>query len=638
MPRRLFTRGWSIRGQLTVAFLFFALLSGAIGGIALARLYAGAEETAIAEAAQVTDTLGYVIAHVETKEQPLIDDPERLQEFIGELHIRDERAVSVVDEGQIILASAYPEDVGLELVQDPADEVGTSMRDGRTIVFLGSSDARPEGVRLVSTPVRDESEGRVIGAIVYEYTPLYTALLNQANQAAVMIATANLAVVLLAVAGAVVLGRRLAAPLDALTIDALKIAATDVDTDLAEIRVPRFATREVTDLAGATNRLRRALDQRVDAARVDAERAGTLTRLGEMIAFSDGEEELIDAALGTIERLVPSTGGNLLLLNPSEDRLAIGGTWGSTTGEPGAVVAVDRASRCPAIRRGSAYAVTDASDRLQAHCGAHPVTTGSLLCVPMLALGKVVGVIHVYSDQRDHFARSDLDVVTRVAEQSALALSNARLIKTMEGLAMTDNLTGLYNGRFFDPLLERELAIAERDGLHVGVIMLDLDHFKRFNDTHGHPAGDEALKAFARSAQGALRESDVLARYGGEEFVVLARGADLQGTAIIAEKLRAAIEATVVSVGPGRTARITVSAGVSSTAGHGQDRMVLLRVADEALYQAKQEGRNRVVVSQPLFAIRDGGRAPIVRRPPARKTPIADLVAAPSGEPATVTD
>lgn len=638
MPRRLSTRGWSIRGQLTVAFLFFALLSGAIGGIALARLYAGAEETAIAEAAQVTDTLGYVIAHVETKERPLIDEPERLQEFIGELHVRDERAVSVVDQGQIILAAAYPEDVGLEFVQDPADEVGTSMRDGRTIVFLGSSDARPEGVRLVATPVREESAGRVIGAIVYEYTPLYAALLNQANQAAVMIAAANLAVVLFAVAGAVVLGRRLAAPLDALTIDALKIAATDVDTDLAEIRVPRFATREVTDLAGATNRLRRALDQRVDAARVDAERAGALTRLGEMIAFSDGEEELVDAALGTIERLVPSTGGNLLLLNPSEDRLTIGGTWGSTTGEPGAVVAVDRASRCPAIRRGSAYGVTDASDRLQAHCGAHPVTTGSLLCVPMLALGKVVGVIHVYSDHPGAFGPPELDVVSRVAEQSALALSNARLIKTMEGLAMTDNLTGLYNGRFFDPLLERELAIAERDGLHVGVIMLDLDQFKRFNDTHGHPAGDEALKAFARSAQGALRESDVLARYGGEEFVVLARGADLQGTAIIAEKLRAAVEATVVSVGPGRTARITVSAGVSSTAGHGQDRMVLLRVADEALYQAKQEGRNRVVVSQPLFAIRDGGRAPIVRRPPARKAPIADVVAAPSGEPVAITD
>lgn len=635
MPLRLPSRTWSIRGQLTAAFILFALLNVVIGGVALARLFAGAEEAAVAEATAVTNTLAYVLTDDAQEQRPLIDDPDRLQEFISELHANDERAIVVVDKGQLILSAPESDEVGLEFLQDPEDEVGAAIRDDKTITFLGRSAGDPDGIRLVAAPIRVEATGVVIGAIIYEYTPLYAALAGKATVTAAWIAIATGVILLLAVVVAFALARRVAAPLHALTIGALTIATADIGADRAEIRLPRSATREVVDLTDAIIRLRRALDLRVEAATVDAAHAGTLTRLGELIAFSDGEDELIDAATGTIERMVTSSGGNLLLLNPSEDRLTIGGVWGCTTGKPGAVVSIDRPSRCPGIRRGSAYVVADASDRLQAHCRAYPATTGSLLCIPMLALGKVVGVIHVYAEQAGAFSDRDRETITRVAEQSALALSNARLIKTMESLAMTDNLTGLFNGRFFDPLLQRELALAERDGLQVGVIMLDLDHFKQFNDAHGHPAGDEALKTFARAAQGALRESDVLARYGGEEFVVLVRAADLKGTAIVAEKLRAAVEATVVNVGPGHTARITVSAGVSSTAGHGLDRMVLLRVADEALYQAKQEGRNRVVVSRPLFTVR-ASREPRVarRRTPATLRTTVDLTDMPLTGPA----
>lgn len=628
MPLRLPSRAWSIRGQLTVAFLFFALLSGVVGGIALARVYAGAEATAIAEATEVAETLAFVVSDGMRAERPLIEDHVKLQAFIAELHVSQRRDVVVVDADQRILADAVPVEVGLEFTHDPGDEIGMVIREGAPQHFLERSAAYPGGIRLLATPLHGP-DGEVVGAVVYEYTPLHDELIARANVTAIGMIVATLLVVLLAVAVAIFLGRQLAAPLRALTI-----AVSDMGTERMAARLPRSATRELAALADAIETHRHQLDQRVEAAQVDAERAGTLTRLGEMIAFSDGEDELIDAATGTMERMVPSTGGNLLLLNPSEDQLSIGGAWGSTTGEPGAIVAIDRPSRCPGIRRGSAYVVADTSDRLQAHCRAYPATTGSLMCVPMLALGKVVGVIHVHAEQPGAFGDRDRETITRIAEQSALALSNARLIKAMEGLAMTDGLTGLFNGRFFDPLLQRELALAERDGLQVGVIVLDLDHFKQFNDTHGHPAGDEALKTFARAAQGALRESDVLARYGGEEFVVLVRDADLKGTAIVAEKLRAAVEATVVNVGPGRTARITVSAGVSSTAGHGIDRMVLLRVADEALYQAKQEGRNRVVVSRPLFTGRDGPDPRNARRrTTARVRPGVDLTDTPLAGP-----
>jgi PleD family two-component response regulator len=111
-------------------------------------------------------------------------------------------------------------------------------------------------------------------------------------------------------------------------------------------------------------------------------------------------------------------------------------------------------------------------------------------------------------------------VIRAERDSSSVAIANARLMQTMEGLANTDPLTGLRNPRFFDTHLERELAEAERDKVTVGLIMLDVDHFKKFNDTYGHPAGDEALRSLGRTLRSVVRAADVVARYGGEEFIV----------------------------------------------------------------------------------------------------------------------
>jgi len=129
------------------------------------------------------------------------------------------------------------------------------------------------------------------------------------------------------------------------------------------------------------------------------------------------------------------------------------------------------------------------------------------------------------------------------------------------------------------------------------LIAIDLDHFKQFNDTHGHPAGDEALRAFARGCLGVLRRSDTMARIGGEEFSVAIRGADLPATVAIAEKIRGAIEHLTVEIGPSRFARITASLGVANSQSHGTDRKRLLKSADRALYAAKRQGRNVVVAA-----------------------------------------
>ncbi|MBI3747667.1 MAG: GGDEF domain-containing protein [Chloroflexi bacterium] len=156
-------------------------------------------------------------------------------------------------------------------------------------------------------------------------------------------------------------------------------------------------------------------------------------------------------------------------------------------------------------------------------------------------------------------------------------------------------MTGLHNARFFDSFLDQQLTAAERDSQPVGLIMLDIDHFKQFNDTHGHPAGDEALRAFSRAVRSSVRASDVVARYGGEEFMVVLPGSTEADARRVAEKIRRSVEEMVIEIGPGRYARTTVSAGVVGTDTQHLDRKGLVSMVDAALYRAKESGRNRVV-------------------------------------------
>jgi diguanylate cyclase (GGDEF)-like protein len=342
--------------------------------------------------------------------------------------------------------------------------------------------------------------------------------------------------------------------------------------------------------------------QRLDAERryaiavSEAERSATYNKLAELISFSATEDQLVEAAIRAIQRLTSVPNGDIQLANPSQNRLVNAGAWGESEALIGQPVPIDRMDRCPGIRRASAYLIPDVTDELAVRCPAHSPTSGAAACVPMMALGRVVGVIHL------RFAGSGdpgetVAVVARVAEQIAIALANTRLMKTLEGLAMTDSLTGLHNARFFDSFLEQQLAAAERDATPLGVIMMDIDHFKRFNDTNGHPAGDEALRTFGRVVKAALRASDVVARYGGEEFIVALPNTGQEDTRVVAEKLRQAVEQMVIEIGPGRYARATISLGVVATDQHHLDQKGLVSMADAALYRAKEAGRNQVATT-----------------------------------------
>lgn len=351
---------------------------------------------------------------------------------------------------------------------------------------------------------------------------------------------------------------------------------------------------EVGALAGILERLREDVGSRYDTARRDGEHAAIFNRLAELTSFASDEQELVEAAVHAIRRLTPADHGDILLANPSQNRLMVGVAWGENARAEGSLVEIDRIDRCPGIRRAAPFIADDLADAMVVRCPAHAADRGTVACVPMSALGKMVGVIHIEHAEPRAYTPEAMQLITRVAESVGLAMANARLMKTMEGQAMTDPLTGLRNARFFDPYLQQELESGERDDASTSVIMLDLDHFKEFNDAYGHPAGDEALRSFSRVLGATIRSSDVAARYGGEEFIIALRHAGPDDALQIAEKIRLAVEQMVVEIGPGRYGRITVSQGVASTTGLTRDMRSLVALADAALYRAKEAGRNRV--------------------------------------------
>lgn len=196
----------------------------------------------------------------------------------------------------------------------------------------------------------------------------------------------------------------------------------------------------------------------------------------------------------------------------------------------------------------------------------------------------------------DAFDAEQVEAAASLANQVVVALENARLHRLVERQALVDSLTGLANRRSLEETLRSELARATRFGDEVCVVFADLDYFKGVNDRYGHAAGDEVLKAFAAALRETVRESDVAGRWGGEEFALVLTGTDAAGGARLAERARATIEAQVVHLPEGEEVSVTASFGVASYP-ECHDIGELLAAVDSALYEAKREGRNRVVVA-----------------------------------------
>jgi diguanylate cyclase (GGDEF)-like protein len=207
----------------------------------------------------------------------------------------------------------------------------------------------------------------------------------------------------------------------------------------------------------------------------------------------------------------------------------------------------------------------------------------------------IIGVIVMASEGRRELNAAELERLSVLANQSSLSLQNALLHAELERLSMTDRLTDLYNHGYFEQRLAEEFTRAARFRHLLSLIMLDIDNFKVFNDTFGHPRGDVLLKAVSSVIRENLRSMDVAVRYGGEEFVVVLPETDNVGALAVAERIRAGVESMRLE-GPNSEVEIeTISVGVSTFPDHASSAMALLEAADAAMYRAKRAGKNRVV-------------------------------------------
>jgi diguanylate cyclase (GGDEF)-like protein len=322
-----------------------------------------------------------------------------------------------------------------------------------------------------------------------------------------------------------------------------------------------------------------------------ARESAIVNQFTELTALTEDDVSLSSATLATLDELVHPDDASLHVSNQSQDRAVPQATLGSRAGQ---ILALHDLGRCPAVRRSSLYVTDDVSSRLSYRCPVYPVETGTLACVPLVALGETVGAAHLHWESPRELPLPVRLAITRVSEHAALSLANRRLLLALRGQANTDARTGLTNSRAFDDVVQRRLS-ARAGTERAAILMLDLDHFKDFNDRYGHPAGDEALRVFAHLLMSSIREPDVAARYGGEEFAVYLAGAGAAEATEVAERIRERTETTIIPLRPGMTGRLTVSIGIAVAPDDGTERVLLLKAADDALYRAKLAGRNRVM-------------------------------------------
>jgi diguanylate cyclase (GGDEF)-like protein len=313
---------------------------------------------------------------------------------------------------------------------------------------------------------------------------------------------------------------------------------------------------------GETTALRTAYEELKRSFAHEEERMSQIIRLDELsqtLQSCTGMNELAEAVARCTADLFPGSSGALLV----------------HTGPGQMETVLDWGKRAPTL--------TPRSDHI---------------CIPLATRGQMVGMLHLQGA-----GRTIPWAATSIAERAAAAIVSVRHHEHLQQRATRDALTGLYNRRFMEEALGIEQRQALRGDSPIGVMMIDVDHFKRFNDSFGHDAGDALLRGIGGILRRIVRQGDLACRYGGEEFVLILPGADLAGTRQRAESLRATIERWQPKNGGSALSQVTVSVGVAAFPAHGETWQTVLKVADQALYQAKHGGRNRVASPRGVMAV-----------------------------------
>ena len=319
------------------------------------------------------------------------------------------------------------------------------------------------------------------------------------------------------------------------------------------------------------------------------------SKMDDFLQTSTTEAEAYSVISDVVTQLFPDDSGAVFVLNTSRNMLEAAAVWGPL---PPANL-IFPPSECWAHRRGQVHLAID-HERRCAHVG----DDGHMyVCLPLLAQGEMLGILHLL----DGTAKNDKADEARMAEKCKLAkiladniglgIANLKLRESMRKLSIRDPLTGLFNRRYMEEALAQELHRTQRNAAQLAVIMIDIDHFKKFNDNFGHDGGDAVLRELGAFFKKHVRGSDIACRYGGEEFMLILSPSTAEGARQRAEKIREGVKLLSVSHANRDLGAVTLSLGVAIFPDHASEAAALVKAADVALYQAKSGGRDRVVMS-----------------------------------------
>jgi diguanylate cyclase (GGDEF)-like protein len=323
-----------------------------------------------------------------------------------------------------------------------------------------------------------------------------------------------------------------------------------------------------------------------------------LVELGELLSSSQTSAEVAAVIARVVPPLFADDAGAFYEIASGSVAAESVATWG----DPAPARRVFSPTECWALRRGRVHVMDGSASQLRCPHIEEPTPHGAV-CAPLAAEGESLGVLHVQVRQlvpgrKRAAVLADRERLARtLAEQLELALANFRLRETLREQSARDQLTGLFNRRYMEESLDRELRRASREEYSLGLLMMDLDHFKDLNDGFGHAAGDLMLRAVGDFLGSSVRGDDVACRFGGEEFVVILPRASLENTRRRAEALREGMKGLQLETSGPLRPNVTMSIGVACAPEHGETREQLVHAADVALYRAKTLGRDRVEVA-----------------------------------------
>lgn len=352
----------------------------------------------------------------------------------------------------------------------------------------------------------------------------------------------------------------------------------------------RERVRTEMNLEQGARELQRALGD----ARQLAETLRQLSLLGEMLQSCHEPDEAIAVMERALPPLLPGMSGCFGLINPSHNLVEPHLQWGVRGADLS--ISAFAPGECWALRRSQAHpGLGEIAAPACAHLVHAGVTAGHMLCLPLFAQGQVLGVLSLVANHA--IDPNSRELLQTVSEQLALSVANLRLQQSLREQSIRDPLTGLFNRRYLEASLQRELARAKRRGAGLALLMLDLDHFKQYNDSYGHDAGDALLTQFGAMLTHNCRSEDIPCRYGGEEFTVALVDTDASHARERAEAIRTATAQIELRHRGQSLPPPTVSIGIAVYPDDGNTPEELRRIADQALYRAKREGRDRVMVS-----------------------------------------